>query len=149
MKTLSLKQLAAILLLSLAAPLVHAAAAIVMGESAPGVYENITSTSQKLDVNVTGSVAPITAVTATITTPTVTNSSGTLLAANSARKSVLIQNNHASAVIYLNFTTTATTAHLAIGAGQSLYLSGIVPVAAIRAIGSVASNTAIVVLEGQ
>lgn len=123
-------------------------AAPIRGEVSAGVYENITSTSQALNVNAVGAVAPVTLSTFTTTTPTVTNSSGTLLAANTARKAVLIQNNDAAGIIYVNFTTTATTAHLKLSPGQSIYFSGIVPTGAIRAIGSIASNANIVVVEG-
>lgn len=124
-------------------------AAPVRGEVSAGVYENIKSTSQALNVSVTGSAAPVTSIALASTAPTVTNSSTTILAANTARKSVLIQNNHATAIVYLNFATTATTADLQIGPGQSIYLSGIIPTTAVRGIGSVASNTAVVVMEGQ
>lgn len=131
------------------AQVVYGQSAIVRGEVSPGVYETITTDgAQHLNVNVTGSVAPASSITATTTTPTITSSSTTILAANTARKSLLIQNNHATAIVYLNFTTTATTAHLALQPGQSLYLVGIVPTGAVRSIGSVASNTSVVVIEG-
>lgn len=125
------------------------APAPVRGEVSAGVYENIKSTSQALNVNILGATNPATDVTFTTTTPTVTNSSGTLLAANTARKSVLIQNNDTAGIVYLNFTTTATTAHLQIRPGQSIFMSGILPSALIRAIGSIASNANVVVIEGQ
>lgn len=144
------KKLSAILIALLLATAFPAGAqrAIVAGEASPGVYENIGSVSQALNVNVTGSVSPTTAATLTTTTPTVTNSSTTILAANTARKNLLIQNNDTSGIVYLNFTTTATTAHLKLSPGQSLYLVGVVPTTAVRAIGSIASNANVVVIEG-
>lgn len=141
--------LATLLTLGFVSTPVFAQRAIIAGEASPGVYENLKSTSQALHVNVTGAVAPVTSITLTTTTPEVTNASTTILAANTARKSMIIQNNHATGIVYVNFTTTATTAHLAIQPGQSLFLQGLVPATAVRAIGSVASNTAVVVLEGQ
>lgn len=125
------------------------AQAPVRGEASAGVYENILSTAQALHVNVTGTVTPSSAVVMTTTTPTVTNSSTTILAANTDRKNLLIQNNDATGIVYLNFTTTATTAHLKIAPAASLFLTGVVPTSAIRAIGSVASNANVVVIEGQ
>lgn len=136
------------LLFASSTQLSHSQRVIVAGEESPGVYVNIGEDSQALWVNVKGSVAPISAVTMTTTAPTVTNASTTILAANTARKNLLIQNNDAAGIVYLNFTTTATTAHLKLSPGQSLFLTGIVPVTAVRAIGSIASNANVVVIEG-
>lgn len=120
--------------------------AIIRGEVSPGSYENFKSSNQALNVNVAGSVS--TAV-FTTTTATVTNASSTILAANTSRKAVLIQNNDTAGNIFVNFTTTATTSNLKISPGQSIYLSGTVPIDAIRAIGSIASNANVVVVEAQ
>lgn len=136
------------LLLAAAPALTTAQRVIVAGEESAGVYVNIGETDQALWVNVKGSVAPVTAATMTTTAPTVTSSSTTILAANTARKSLLIQNNDASGIVYVNFTTAATTAHLQIKPGFSLYLVGVVPTTAVRAIGSIASNANVVVIEG-
>lgn len=80
----------------------------------------------------------------------VTNASGQLLAANASRRYLLVQNNHATADLYVNLAGAAATtaAGVKIPAGGSLELAGYVPTAAITAIGSVASNTAVVVVEG-
>lgn len=119
---------------------------IIRGEVSPGVYENFKSSNQALNVNVAAGTS--TAV-FTTTSQTVTNSSSTILAANALRKVVMIQNNDSSGIIYVNFTTTATTSNFRIGPGQSLALSGIVPVGTITAIGSIASNANVVIVEGQ
>lgn len=144
-----MKKLLLGLILALGVTNTFAQSAIVRGEVSPGIYENVkTNGSQALNVNVTAGVAPVTGATFTTTAVTVTSSSTTILAASATRKSLFIQNNHASAIVYLNFTTTATVAHLALQPGQTLYLAGIVPVGAVQAIGSVASNTTVVVVEG-
>lgn len=125
--------------------------AIVRGEVSPGVYETIkTDGAQSLNVNVTGSSAAGTSLTWTHSAPTVTNSSGSLIAANTSRKAILIQNNHATGILYLNLAGgTATTSNIALQPGMSLFLNPGAPVTAIFAIGSVASNTAIAVVSGQ
>jgi hypothetical protein len=81
---------------------------------------------------------------------TVTNSSAQLLAANSARRYLLIQNNDASGIIYVTLDgTAATTAKgIKIEAGGSYECQGYVPTGEIRAIGSLASNGNVVAVEG-
>lgn len=81
---------------------------------------------------------------------TVTNASGQLLAANSARRYLLIQNNDASGDIFVTLDGTAatTTKGIKIAAGGSLIVDQYAPTAAINAIGSIASNANIVVVEG-
>lgn len=81
---------------------------------------------------------------------TVTNASGQLLAAKAARRYLLIQNKDASGDIYVNLTgAAATTANgIKIAAGGSYECQGYQPTAAITAIGSLASNANIVVVEG-
>lgn len=81
---------------------------------------------------------------------TVTNASAQLLAANGSRRYVLIQNNDASGDIYVTLDgSAATTAKgVKIAAGGSMELQGYVPNGAINAIGSIASNANIVVVEG-
>lgn len=130
----------------------YSQSAIIRGEASAGVYETIkTDGSQSLSVAIVSSPVPVTSAVFTTSAPTVTSTSGSLLSSNTSRKSVLVQNNHASATIYLSFiaATAATTSMLALGPGQSLYLAGIIPTAQINAIGSVASNTSVVVVEGQ
>lgn len=135
-----------LLLVALLIPqLVFSQAGPIRGEVAPGQYENIlTDGAQHIAVNVS-----ISGNVWTTTNPTVTSSSGVLLAANAARKVFIIQNNDVSGIVYLGFGVTATTSMLQVGPGQSLTISVGVPVVAINAIGSIASNTNLVVISGQ
>lgn len=82
-------------------------------------------------------------------TKTVTSASTVLVAANAARRYLLIQNRHATADVYLNLKGVAATVAdgVHIPAGASLELSGYVPNNAIEAIGSIASNTSVIVVE--
>ncbi len=81
---------------------------------------------------------------------TVTNASAALLAANAARRYLLIQNNDASGDIYvaLDGTTATTVKGIKIAAGGSYECQGFCPAGAIAAIGSLASNANIVIVEG-
>ncbi len=81
---------------------------------------------------------------------TVTNASGQLRAANAARRYLLIQNNDASGVIFIRLDgATATSGNgLRIPAGGSIELASFVPTGAITAIGSIASNANVIVVEG-
>ena len=81
---------------------------------------------------------------------TVTNASATLQAANTARRYLLIQNNDATGDIYVRLDGTAATigTGVKVAAGASYELQGYVPTGAITAIGSIASNANIVVVEG-
>lgn len=86
----------------------------------------------------------------THTTPTVTNASTTLKAANPNRRYILIQNNDASGIVYVRFdgaTATATNG-LKLAPGQSYEASNFGPTGAITAIGSIASNANVIVIEG-
>lgn len=80
----------------------------------------------------------------------VTNSSAQLLPANPNRRYLLIQNNDASGIIYLNLAGAAATiaGGLKIFNGGSYECQGFVPRGAINAIGSIANNPNIVVVEG-
>lgn len=80
----------------------------------------------------------------------VTSASGELLAAKPLRRFLLVQNNHATASVFLNMSGAAATvaAGVKVGPGGSLLLDQFVPSAAIFAIGDTASNTAVVVVEG-
>ena len=79
---------------------------------------------------------------------TVTNASAQLLAANANRQYLLIQNNGAGD-IYVNFGAAATLANgIKIAAGGAFELPGTVSTQQVFAIGSVASNTAVITLEG-
>lgn len=81
---------------------------------------------------------------------TVTNASAALLAANTQRRYLLIQNNDASADVYVTLDgSTATTGKgIKIAAGGSIELANYCPTGAINAIGSIASNSNVVVVEG-
>lgn len=88
-------------------------------------------------------------LTFTHTNPTVTNSSGSILAANTARRYLLVQNKDTAGSVYIRFGSAATTALgilLAPGASyEPLQISG----QQVFAIGSIASNTNVIVVEGQ
>ena len=81
---------------------------------------------------------------------TVTNASTQIKAANATRRYLLIQNNDAAGDIYVRLDGTAATigTGVKIPAGGSYELQGFVPIGAITAIGSIASNANIVAVEG-
>lgn len=81
---------------------------------------------------------------------TVTSTSAQMLAANAGRSYLLIQNNHGSASIFINFGAAATLAGcIKIAAGGAYELgAGLVCTDAIHAIGDTASNANIVTVEG-
>lgn len=81
---------------------------------------------------------------------TVTNASGQLLAAKATRRYLLVQNNDASADVYVTLDGAAatTTKGIKIAAGGSLELQGYVPTGQVNAIGSIASNANVVTVEG-
>lgn len=81
----------------------------------------------------------------------VTNASGVLLAANVNRRFLLVQNNDAAGNVFLNLTGAAATAAagVKIAPGGSLLLSdGEAGGAAVNAIGDIANNPNVVVVEG-
>lgn len=84
------------------------------------------------------------------TAKTVANASAGLVAANLARQYLLIQNNHASASLFLGFGAgpALLTGGLRVVPGGFAEFSSCVPTSAIHAIGDIASNTAVVVVEG-
>ena len=84
------------------------------------------------------------------TAKTVTNASAQLIAANAARQYLLIQNKDTSGSIYINFGAgAATVANGAqIGPGGAYEMSDVQSSQAIQAIGSLASNANVVVIEG-
>lgn len=86
----------------------------------------------------------------TNTQATVTSTSATIVAAKATRRYLLIQNNDTTGDIYVRLDgTAATTATgVKIPAGGSLELQGYAPTGAVTAIGSLASNANVVVLEG-
>lgn len=84
------------------------------------------------------------------TAKTVTNASAQLVAANSARTYLLIQNKDTSGNIYLNWgAAAATTANgIKIGPGGNYELTGAISTQALQAIGDIASNANVVAVEG-
>lgn len=84
------------------------------------------------------------------TAKTVTNASAQLVAANSARTYLLIQNKDTSGTIYINFGAgAATTANgIMIGPGGVYEMSDVQSTQALQAIGTIASNTNVLVVEG-
>jgi hypothetical protein len=82
------------------------------------------------------------------TQKTVTNASASLLAQNLARKYLLIQNKDASGDIYINFGAAATVANgLKIAPNGAYELNANMLTAEIFAIGNIANNPNIVVIE--
>lgn len=82
------------------------------------------------------------------TQKTVTNASASLLAANAAREYLLIQNKDASGNIYINFGAAATIANgVLVPPKGTLILDSNMLTAQIFAIGDIASNANIVVVE--
>ncbi len=86
----------------------------------------------------------------TQTQKTVTNASASMLAANSNRRYLFIQNNDSSGVIYVNLAgAAATTANgIKLNPGAALEIQGYAPTGAIYAIGSIASNANVIAVEG-
>ncbi len=79
----------------------------------------------------------------------VTNASAQLLAANVDRQYLLIQNNAASGDVYVSFGVAAVIGSaVRVVAGGNYELASVVPMSAIHAIGSVALNSDVVVVEG-
>lgn len=81
---------------------------------------------------------------------TVTNASGQLAAANPARRFLLVQNNDASGNVYVTVDgSAATTAKgILLPPGGSMEISNFVPTGQVNAIGSIASNANVIVVEG-
>lgn len=81
---------------------------------------------------------------------TVTNASTTIDAASPSRRYLLIQNNDATGDIYVRLDGGVATllTGVKIPAGGSYELTGFVPNGAITAIGSIASNANVVIVEG-
>lgn len=81
---------------------------------------------------------------------TVINTSTQLLAANSARRYLMIQNNDASGDIFVRLDggTVSGGTGVKIAPGGSYELQGYVPTGAITAVGSIAINANIVTVEG-
>lgn len=80
----------------------------------------------------------------------VTNASAQLLAAKATRRYLLIQNNDVNGDVFVNLTgAAATTANgIKIGPGGSYECQGYAPTGAVTAIGSIAANANVIVVEG-
>jgi hypothetical protein len=100
-------------------------------------------------VSVTGTVAVKSSAFAN-TAKTVTSASGSLIVANTDRSYLLIQNKSNTGTIWVNFGAAAATQAngVKIAPGGSYELSGTISTQAIQAIGDIASNAEIVVVEG-
>lgn len=100
--------------------------------------------------NVTIASNRIAQTSGTQTTKTVTNASAVLVAANANRQSLLIQNKDTSGSIYLRFGAAAATVADGVEIGpKGFYEAGpIVDIQEIRAIGSIAFNANVIVVEG-
>jgi hypothetical protein len=81
---------------------------------------------------------------------TVTSASAVIAAANALRRYLLIQNNDTSGIIYVTLDGSAATPTngLKIAPGASLELQGYCTTGAINAIGSIASNANVIVVQG-
>lgn len=86
----------------------------------------------------------------TNTARTVTNASAQLLAANTARRYLMVQNKSTTGTIFLNFGAgAATTANgIRLGPGAVWEWDFNVPTKAIQAIGDIASNPDVLTVEG-
>jgi hypothetical protein len=81
------------------------------------------------------------------TQATVTNVAAQLDAVNAARKYLLIQNNHATGIVYLGFSAGVTAANGIKVVPGGFYEPACVPTGAIFAIGDIASNASVVIVE--
>lgn len=104
------------------------------------------------DVNVIGvvQVEPSQAGTVTQAAVAVNNASGVLLAANAGRSYLFVQNKSATGTIWINLAGVAATQAngIRLEPGESYELSGLsCPAGDVRAIGDIANNPDVVVLE--
>lgn len=106
-----------------------------------------------LDSNFTGTVSGAISIVSTTgdanTAKTVTNASAQLMAANTARKYLAIQNKDAAGTVWVNFGAGAATQAngFMLGPGESYEREVAVSTLAIQAIGDAASNGNVVVIE--
>lgn len=83
------------------------------------------------------------------TTATVTNVSAPMIVGNALRQYLLIQNKSTTGSIYINFGSVATVLNgLKIGPGDSYEMQAAQSSGAINAIGDIASNANIVIVQG-
>ncbi len=105
--------------------------------------------SQQVNTAITSNKAPQSASFLN-TAKTVTNASAQLVGANAARQYLMIQNKDASGTIYVTFGGAAATVAngVRIGPGGNFELGDVIPTGAVNAIGDLANNANVVVLEG-
>ena len=101
----------------------------------------------------TGNVAITTNKAPTVSSPTntaatVTNGSGLLMSANVNRQKLLIQNKDASGTLYLSYSSPATALNGIRVVPGGNYEPAVTETCAIYAIGDIASNVNILVVEG-
>lgn len=101
------------------------------------------------NTTITNNKLPVSAAFAN-TAKTVTNATAQLVAANTSRQYLLIQNKDASANVFINFGAGAatTTNGVRIPPGGSYETPNVTTTQAIQAIGDTASNPNVVVVEG-
>lgn len=100
--------------------------------------------------NISGQVTVSNSGPTTHTAKTVTSASASMVAANSARKYLLIENDSLTGTIYVNTAGAAATVAngITIGPGESFEFANFVPTGQIFAIGDIGSNPNILVVEG-
>jgi len=108
------------------------------GSAASSVF----NTANKNQVVVVGGSGP-TASNATITTPSISNSSFSVLAANPNRKGIVLYNNSNATIVMVAFAATASssTFTFSLTAKSTYFMSSPIYLGAISAIGSVISGT--------
>lgn len=112
------------------------------------------SGSNRFTGNVTGTVTvsnqPATSGAITQAAFNVTNVSTNMLAARANRRYLLVQNNDTTGIVYINLAggVAAEATGIKIIAGASIEIQGYVTSSVIRAIGSIASNANVTVVEG-
>lgn len=80
----------------------------------------------------------------------VTNASSQLVASNTNRRFLLVQNKSQTGIVYLNLAGAAATVAngVRLGPGDSIELANYCPTGAVFAIGDIANNPDLVVVEG-
>lgn len=111
--------------------------------SAPGVISGTVAVAGGVDIN-----SPVRSAGAQIQ-KTVTSANTVMVATNANRKYLLIQNKDATGIIYITFSAMSTIAGgIEIKPGGSFELNSNILTGAVNAIGSIASNNNVIVLEG-
>lgn len=99
-------------------------------------------------VNVT-QIVPVSSGSFVAAQATVTSASAQIIAANAARKYAMVQNNDATGIVYLQFGAAATiAAGIKVAPGGAYEMSEVQSTQAINAIGSIATQSNVVVVTG-